>query len=69
VPGVNTNGLTQYDPREAVANGETQGRQRALVRQICKYKENAELADEMGDEKGRSIISSLFVAIRQQSEN
>ncbi|WP_164507426.1 phage minor capsid protein [Lacticaseibacillus songhuajiangensis] len=59
VPGVNTNGLTQYDPQEAVANGETQARQRALERQIRKYKQNAELASDMGDEQGKKHYQLL----------
>lgn len=60
VPGVNTNNQTQYNPDEAISNGDVQARQRALERQIRKYKEQQALAEELQDDEGRQKYATLI---------
>lgn len=59
VPGVNTNNQPQYDVQDAVANSKIQLKQRALERQIVKYKQQLSLARELHDEVGVTKYSAL----------
>jgi hypothetical protein len=69
VPGANTNSFTQFDPEQAIANGNVQQQQRALERRVRKYKANAALANKMQDDQGQQhyqqLIKNNQAALRQ----
>lgn len=69
VPGANTNSFTQFDPEQAIANGNVQQQQRALERRVRKYKANAALANKMQDDQGQQhyqqLVNSNQAALRQ----
>lgn len=59
VPGVNTNNQPQYDPSEAIAKGDVVQKQRLLERRIRHYKHQADLADKLGDVRGKTHFDQL----------
>lgn len=69
VPGVNINNQPQYDPEEAIKNGEIQQKQRRLERAIRNSKRKLKAATQLGDEGGinhfKSLISGQQSAMRK----
>lgn len=69
VPGANTNSQSQFDPNEAIRNGNVQAKQRELERRVRKYKADADLAKKLGDADGqqhyKQLISNNQAALRQ----
>ncbi|KRL74542.1 phage minor capsid protein [Ligilactobacillus saerimneri] len=60
--GVNVNHQPQYDPQEAIKNGNLQQRQRAYERSIREAKKRLKAAEDMGDEEAISRYKTLVRA-------
>ncbi|WP_179394720.1 phage minor capsid protein [Lacticaseibacillus absianus] len=69
IPGVNSNHQEQFDPKKAAENGQTQQKQRALERRVRGYKNQLELAEQLGDDRGiqkyKLLIRKNQAALRQ----
>jgi hypothetical protein len=60
IPGVSKNSFSQFDPDEAIRNGNVQAKQRELERRVRKYKANQQLAEKLGDVKGVEHFNKLI---------
>lgn len=60
IDGVNTNNQPQYDPKEAIAKGDIQAKQRGYERAIRQSKKKLAAAQELGDDVGVSHYKSLI---------
>ncbi|MGR3742124.1 phage minor capsid protein [Companilactobacillus sp. DQM5] len=68
IPGVNINNQPQYDPKEAIKNGELQQRQRQIERAIRNNKSKLNAATQLNDENGifkyKNLIRNQQAALR-----
>ncbi|MFX0552969.1 phage minor capsid protein [Lactiplantibacillus plantarum] len=69
IDGVNTNNQPQYDPKEAIAKGDIQAKQRGYERAIRQSKKKLAAAQKLGDDVGvshyKSLISSQQKSLRE----
>lgn len=64
--GVNVNHQPQYDPKEAIENGNLQQRQRAYERSIRNYKKRLNAAEMLGDDETATKIKTLIAGRQKQ---
>ncbi|MHC5523334.1 phage minor capsid protein [Ligilactobacillus saerimneri] len=64
--GVNVNHQPQYDPKEAIKNGNLQQRQRAFERSIRNYKKRLNAAEMLGDDETATKIKTLIAGRQKQ---
>lgn len=64
--GVNVNHQPQYDPKEAIKNGNLQQRQRAYERSIRNYKKRLNAAEILGDAETATKIKTLIAGRQKQ---
>lgn len=64
--GVNVNHQPQYDPKEAIKNGNLQQRQRAYERSIRDYKKRLNAAEMLGDDETATKLKTLIAGRQKQ---
>uniref|UniRef100_UPI0024BA6E1A phage minor capsid protein n=1 Tax=Ligilactobacillus salivarius TaxID=1624 RepID=UPI0024BA6E1A len=68
-PGVNVNNMTQYDPKEAIRNGDLRQKQRYYERSIRDAKKRLKIAEELEDEqmitRTKTLISARQKKLRE----
>ncbi|WP_353726542.1 phage minor capsid protein [Lactiplantibacillus plantarum] len=73
IDGVNTNNQPQYDPKEAIAKGDIQAKQRGYERAIRQSKKKLAAAQKLGDDVGvshyKSLISNQQKSLRELVKN
>ena len=61
-PGVNVNNMTQYNPKEAIRNGNLRQKQRYYERSIRDAKKSLKIAEELEDEQMITRTKTLIAA-------
>lgn len=61
-PGVNVNNMTQYNPKEAIRNGNLRQKQRYYERSIRDAKKRLKIAEELEDERMITRTKTLIAA-------
>src|SRR5699024_9507751 len=61
-PGVNVNNMTQYNPKEAIRNGNLRQKQRYYERSIRDAKKRLKVAEELEDEQMITRTKTLIAA-------
>ena len=61
-PGVNVNNMTQYNPKEAIRNGNLRQKQRYYERSIRDAKKRLKIAEELEDEQMIARTKTLIAA-------
>lgn len=69
IDGVNTNNQPQYDPKEAIAKGDIQAKQRGYERAIRQTKKKLAVAEELGDKEGVAHYKALLGSQRANIRN
>ena len=64
-PGVNVNNMTQYNPKEAIRNGNLRQKQRYYERSIRDAKKRLKIAEELEDEQ-MITRTKILIAARQK---
>lgn len=64
--GVNVNHQPQYDPKEAIKNGNLQQKQRAYERSIRDYKKRLNAAEMLGDDETATKLKTLIAGRQKQ---
>ena len=64
--GVNVNHQPQYDPKEAIKNGNLQQKQRAYERSIRDYKKRLNAAEMLGDDETETKLKTLIAGRQKQ---
>ena len=64
-PGVNVNNMTQYNPKEAIRNGNLQQKQRYYERSTRDAKKRLKIAEELEDEQ-MITRTKILIAARQK---
>ena len=65
-PGVNVNNMTQYNPKEAIRNGNLQQKQRYYERSTRDAKKRLKVVEELEDEQMIAPRTKTLIAARQK---
>ncbi|WP_302757675.1 phage minor capsid protein [Ligilactobacillus salivarius] len=65
-PGVNINNMTQYNPKEAIRNGNLRQKQRYYERSIRDAKKRLKVVEELEDEQMIAPRTKTLIAARQK---